>query len=528
MTTGSRALAGTGTLLGLALRRDRAMLPLWAGLLSLTVVSGAGTVGSLYATAAERADLVRSLAVNGSLRAMLGPAFGDSLGALVSWRFGVFAALAAGALSLIVVVRHTREEEESGRQEMLSSAMVGRRAPLTAALLTALIANTALALAITAGLARPTGSATGALALGLAVGLTGMVFAGLAAITAQLTESARAAKGLAAAALGLAYALRAAGDSAAADGSAAPTRLSPLGWAEQIRPYAGERWEFAALLALVALAQIAVAYALTGRRDIGTSFLPSRPGPAAGRIAGPTGLAWRLQRGALLGWTAAFLAAGIAFGSLASGVAALVGENESTRGIFERMGGQTGLTDAFLASITGLFGLVAAVYATSSVLRAHGEETGGRAEPVLAGPVGRTHWAAGHLALALGGSALILTAAGLGMAVGHGTAPGPLLGAALSQLPAVWLLGGLAMALYGVLPRAVVAAWAAVGLTLAVGWIGPALRLPDALLELSPFGLLPKLPGNPMEWRPALVLTALAAALVAVGLAGLRRRDLRS
>ncbi|WP_173264205.1 ABC transporter permease [Streptomyces pacificus] len=528
-----RPLAGTGTLLRLALRRDRIMLPVWVLVITGMVVSGVGSLGTLYDTPEDRTRFAESMAANGSLRSLYGPVFGDSTGALVAWRFGTLAAVLAAVMSLVVVVRHTREEEESGRQEMLSSAMVGRRAPLTAALLTAGVANAAIALLITAGLA---GQGTaGALALGLAIGGTGMLFATAAAVVAQLTESARLAKGVTAAALGLAFVLRAAGDAGTAGDpargglggeSSLLTWLSPVGWAEYVRAYAGERWWVLLLTLGAASAQGAAAYALAGRRDIGRGLLATRPGPAEGRIATASGLAWRLQRAGLFGWAAGFLLAGTVFGGMADGAADLVGDNERTREIFERMGGQTALTDAFLAAMIGMFGLIATLYAVGSVLRMHGEETSQRAEPVLANAVGRTSWAAGHLAVAFGGAVLIMLLAGAGLALGHGGDLSSLTGAALVQVPAVWTLAGVALLLYGAVPGAATAGWAVAGLCLALGWVGPALDLPQAALNLSPFGHLPKLPGPPMDWPPMLVLTALAAALTAAGLAAFRRRDL--
>ncbi|MGV9315870.1 ABC transporter permease [Streptomyces sp. NPDC003691] len=524
------AFAGTGTLLRLALRRDRIALPAWVLALSLVLVSGAGTVESLYGTAAERAELARSLAVNGSLRAFYGPVHGDSLGGLVAWRFGGTVTVLAALMSLLLVVRHTREEEETGRQEMIASGAVGRRAALTAALLTALAANAGIALLVTAGLSGPTGDTAGSLALGLAAGGTGMLFAALAAVAAQLAGSARLARGLTGAALGLAFALRAAGDAGDTGGGSAGgsvlTWLSPLGWAGNLRPFAAERWWVLALIAAAVLFQTAVAYALADRRDLGLSFLPARPGPAEGGLTGAGALARRLQRASLLGWTAGFLLAGIVFGSMAGGVADLVGENEGTREIFERLGGQTALTGAFLAAMAGLFGLVAAVFTVGSVLRLHGEEAGRRAEPVLAGAVGRTTWAAGHLVIAFGGAAVVMAAAGTGLAIGHGEDAGSVIGAALVLLPAVWTLGGLAVLVYGLFPRYTAAAWSVTGLCLAVGWLGPALDLPGAVLELSPYAHLPKMPGAAMDWPPFLILTALAAALVTAGLTALRRRDL--
>ncbi|WP_328866474.1 ABC transporter permease [Streptomyces sp. NBC_00304] len=524
--TGTRQLVGTWALLRLALRRDRIIMPLWVIVLGGSFSSVGKSISSLYATESQRAELAASMNGNSSLRAMYGPVFSDSVGGLVSWRMIAFGAALAAVMSLVVVVRHTREEEETGRQEMLSSAVVGRRAPLTAALLAAVVANAALALVIMAGMAGSGAGGAGAVAIALAVAGVGVLFACTAAIAAQFTESARLAKGLTAAVIGAAFVLKAAGDSATDDGSSVFTWLSPIGWAENVRPYADERWWVLMVIAGAVAVQCAAAYALTGRRDVGMSFLATRPGPARGRISTAFGLAVRLQRGALLGWTVSFAAVGAVFGGLTGGAADLVGDNEKTREIFERMGGQAGLTDAFLASMVSVLGTVAALYIVSSVLRPHGEETAGLAEPVLAGGVGRIGWAAGHLLIAFGGAGLIMVAGGLGLAAGYGHELPAVLGAALIQLPAVWLLGGVTALLYGTLPKAAPAAWGLVGICLALGWIGPALDLPQPVMDLSPFTHLPKLPGAELVWGPAVLLTVLAAALTAGGLAALRRRDM--
>ncbi|NNN36657.1 ABC transporter permease [Streptomyces sp. S3(2020)] len=517
-------LAGTGVLLRFSLRRDRLTVPVWVAVNALMVLSMPSSLKNLYGTPAERADLIHQVSANASFRALIGPVFDTSLGALTAWRVGAYAGLVAAAMSLLIVVRHTRDEEESGRQELVASGMVGRRASLTAALLAAGVANAVLALLVTAGLAGQ--GLTGALALGLGIAGVGMVFATMAAIVAQLTESARLARGLTAGVLGAAFVLRAAGDSARDDGSSALTWLSPLGWLENLRPYADERWWVLLLFAAAVAVQASVAYGLAGRRDVGMSFLPTRPGPAAGRLNSAGALAWRLQRGSVYGWSLAFFVVGIVYGGLTDGVADLVGDNARAREIFERMGGQNDLTDAFLASMVAMMGLVAALYVVGSVLRLHAEETSGRAEPVLANAVGRVRWAAGHLAVAFGGVVLLMLLTGLGFAVGYGGQVGPILGACLVQVAAVWVIGGLAVALYGLLPRLAPAAWGVAGAVLLIGWVGPALDAPRAVLDVSPFGHLPKLPGGEMSWGPVLVLVGLAVVLVAGGLAGLRRRDM--
>ncbi|MFJ8788989.1 ABC transporter permease [Streptomyces sp. NPDC102462] len=500
------------------------MIPVWVAVNALMVLSMPKSLTSLYGTAAARADLLRQMDTNPSLRALIGPVFDDSLGALTAWRVGIYAGALAAVTSLLVVVRHTRDEEESGRQELVSSGMVGRRAPLTAGLLAAVVANAVLALLLVAGLAGHGGF--GALALGLGIAGVGMVFATAAAIVVQLTESARLARGLTAAVLGAAFVLRAAGDSASSDGSSVLTWLSPLGWLENLRSFADERWWVLLLFAAAVAAQAAVAYVLAGRRDTGMSFLPTLPGPARGRLGSAGALAWRLQRGSVLGWSIGFFLAGVVYGGMTDGAADLVRDNKQARDLFERMGGQSGITDAFLASMVGIMGLVAALYVVSSVLRLYGEETAGRAEPVLAGAVGRLRWAAGHLAIAFGGVALLMLLTALGFAAGYGRQVGPILGACLVQVPAVWVVGGLAVLVYGVLPRGAMVAWGVAGAVLLIGWVGPALDVPQVVLDLSPFGHLPKLPGSPMRWGPVLVLLSLAVALVGAGLTGLRRRDL--
>ena len=137
------------------------------------------------------------------------------------------------------------------------------------------------------------------------------MFGAVAAVTAQVAESARAANGLAVGVLGAAFALRAIGDA----GPHWLAWLSPLGWAQAMRAFADERWWLLlALLALAALLRVGAAR-LAARRDLGAGILPPRPGPARGRLRTPLALAWRLQRGALAGWAAGFAILGAAFGA---------------------------------------------------------------------------------------------------------------------------------------------------------------------------------------------------------------------
>jgi len=101
-----------------------------------------------------------------------------------------------------------------------------------------------------------------------------------------------------------------------------------------------------------------------------------------------------------------------------------------------------------------------------------------------------------------------------------------LVGAALVNVPAVWLLAAIALALFGLIPRAVAATWAVLAFCLVVGVLGQSLDLPEWAVNLSPFQHTPALPADDLTMAPLLAMTAVAAGLVFIGFASFRRRDL--
>jgi ABC-2 type transport system permease protein len=513
-------------LLRLARRRDRVMIPAWLLTLAALTALTASSYADLYDTAASRREVVATLGSTPATLAMYGRIYGDSVGAITAWRLGGIAVALAGLMSILLVVRHTRADEESGRAELVGAGAIGRRAPLAAALATAAAADAGLALLVALGLVATGLPAAGSLALGCAFGAAGLVFAGVAAVTAQLAESSRAANGLAVAALGAAYLLRAIGDS----GPHWLSWLSPLGWTQQLRPFAGDRWWVLLPLAALTALLVAAAVRLAARRDLGAGLLPTRPGPARGELRTPPALAWRLQRGLLAGWAAGYAALGAAFGAVASDVGDIIGDNPDVRDALAKLGGAQTLTDAYLAATLQLLGLIAAAYAVQAVLRLRAEETGGRAEPLLATATSRRAWALGHLGIALAGTAALLAAAGLFGGAAHALQTGDagqlprVLGAALAQVPAAWVLAGAAIAVFGLAPRASAATWGLLAAFLVLGELGAVFDLPRALIDVSPFTHAPRLPGGDVTAAP-LWLAAIAAGLAAAGLAGLRRRD---
>ncbi|HEV7899875.1 MAG TPA: ABC transporter permease [Planosporangium sp.] len=524
------AFTGTRALARLALRLDRVRLPVWVLTIAILPAATAAQYMKLYPTE-QSIKQVAGVVTNPSLVAANGPLFGLSLGGLTAWKIGATELILVALMSLLTVVRHTRTEEETGRLELVRAGMVGRYAPLTAALLVAGLANVVIVALVALGLVGTGLPVGGSVALGLAIGVAGLMFAAVAAAAAQLTESARTATAIAAAVLGASYLLRAVGDA----GPTWVSWLSPMGWAMRVRPFAGDRWWVLGLgLGFVAVLT-AVAYALVGRRDLGAGLLPQRPGPAQASpgLRSPLALAWRLHRGILIGWVIGMLLTGAVLGGAADGIGHATGINQQATDLLARMGGRKGLVDAYLAAVFGITGLVAAVYTVQATLRLRAEETSGRAEPLLATRVGRIRWALSHLGFALLGTAVLLAVAGAGAGLVYGLQIHDvggqvprLLAAALVQLPAAWILAGLGAALFGLAPRLAALTWAGLIACLVLLELGALLGASQWLVDVSPFAHVPKLPGSAFTATPLLWLTGITVALAVAGLAGFRRRDI--
>jgi ABC-2 type transport system permease protein len=518
-------------MLRLYLRRDRVSLPLWVLLLSVPLATVyVGSVLKIYPTQAERAGFAASIMASPAQRALYGQVYNDGIGAVGIWKAGMFHLLIAVAV-ILTVIRHTRADEEAGRTELVDSTAVGRYASLSAALMLSFGASIATGAIGAAGLLTTDIPAGGSLAFGAALAGSGLVFTAVAAAAAQLSPSARFARGAAFAVLGVAFTLRAVGD--AGDGKL--SWLSPLGWSLQVRPYAGDRW-WVLLLHLVTTAALTlVSYRLLAGRDVGAGLIAERAGPgtAGSRLSGVYGLAWRLDRGALVLWTVGLCLMGAVMGSVAHGIGDELGDSTVARDIVARMGGTSALEEAFIAVAFTMMGMAAAAFAISLTLRPYRAEAAQLAEATLAGAVSRTRWLASHLVTALLGSAVAMLVSGVAAGLIYGTAAGDLggklaivVGTAAVQLPAVWLLAAVTVGLFGLAPRFTPMAWGVLVGFIAVYLIGSLARFPQWLLDLEPFAHIPHV-GTGFTPAPSLWLLAIDMALIAQGALAFRLRDLR-
>ncbi|CAN5658077.1 exporter of polyketide antibiotics [soil metagenome] len=527
----SRTLTGTLTLLKVALRQDARNIAPWVMLISALSASSILAYAWIFPDPTDRAELAAGLGANPALSLIFGPArdlmTADGFNA---WRAGQLGAFFAGLMAILVVVRNSRAEEDSGRAELIASGVLAREARLAVSVLIAAVASVALGtvcflLTIVCG-----GGVSSTLVLAATFTCSGLIFAGVAAIASQLGSDARTASSMAMATIGICYVLR-----GYLDSSGAPDRvtwLTPLGWLEAARP-GTENNAWPLLLALTfAVVLVLVAFALQRRRDFGQGMIGPRPGPAEAGVVGTVwGLAFTLNRGSLISWLVAFAGLGLAFGNLATSIGDVVAANPAMAQVLASGAASTSdLTFAFLATILQIMALVAAVMGVQIILRIYAEEVDHRVEPLLAGSLGRPTYLASNVVVALLGTAFAVLVAGtcLGL-VAHADDASVSLGDVVRQslvtIPAVWVLVGLAVAVVGTAPTRRLVAWLGVVATFALTILGPTFRLPGWALGVSPLRHVPTVTATSPDWAGLGGLTGVAVLLLAVGFVGFRRRD---
>lgn len=523
-------MTGTWLFVRVFLHRDRWMLVWWGLGAALLYWSQAVSVDGLYASQAELDRAAAMMQHNAGFIAMTGPPRAlNTIGGQVTWQSTAFGAIVAGLMSMFIVGRHTRVEEESGRDELMRSAAVGRFATTTAAFVTALLANILLGALVAGSLIAYPLAVQDSLALGVGLTLCGALFTGVALIAAQLTSTTRGMYGLTGAVIGVSYALRAVGDL----GSAVFSWLSPIGWYQAMHAFSGVRWWPALLLLAGSLLAGFAAYAVFVRRDYGAGVLAARPGPdrAGATLHRVAGLPWRLQRWSVLSWALGLFAGGMAYGSLGEDVEDLLGDSDLSRDMFLQGGGS--IVEAFYASSIVILALVVCGFAISSAGRAYAEEEAGRVESLLATGLSRREWLLGQVAVTVAGTAVVLLAGGVGLGLGYALITGD--GDALLRyvLPTmayvapVLVLAAVARLCFGAVPRLMPLAWLPLLFCVVVMMFGELFRMPQWLQGVSPFEHLALVPAQDFRWAPFLALLALAAGFSALGQVAFLRRDIR-
>jgi ABC-2 type transport system permease protein len=534
---------GLGTLLRLRLRRDRWQIVGWVGGLGLLLLFSAVAVGKEYATEAQRLAVLRLAVTDPSILAVRGAPQGTSAGAMLAFEILGFLALMAALMSTFLAVRNSRADEESGRAELVASTSAGRISPTVATIIEGLIANVLVAIVVTVALLLVGLPSTGSLLFGLGVGGTGVAFLGVGLLSAQLFSTSRGANGFAGALVGVAYLVRGVGDATglrASDGfritSGPASWASPIGWAQQMVPYAGDNpWPVLLDVALAAVL-IVVTIALQSVRDTGAGLIAARNGRtgASPALRGPTSLAWRLQRSSIISWGIGALLIAFFAGSIGPTAVDSLKSNAAVSKVIASLvpGGTGALLPIFIAAMMGIVGLIVSGCVLQVVMRLRQEEALGTAEVVLATRVGRIRWFAGYLVVGVAAAVVILFLCGafagaMFAQAGGSELFGQTVAAAMVQLPAVIIYIALLGLVFATVPRATIpVGWVMLALGAFLGQFGGMMNLPQWVRDISPSSHTPVVPLPDADWSGAWWLLGLSVvALILAGLL-LRRRDL--
>jgi len=557
------------------LRRERVTSSVWIAGLVFCIV---GLVpGMREALDADSQTALFAMVENPALVSMMGPAYAlvnESFGALYTTLMLLLSALTVGLMNIFLVIRHTRADEEKWRYEVVRSLPVGRLANLNATLMTAVVVNVILSILIGLGMyafGDESMSFNGSMLWGAALGVTGLVFAAIAALFSQLCSSSRSAIGYSFGALMIIYLLRAPGDmdmrfiggQVITGDMEILSLISPLGLVCRVQAYAGDFWWPIFAMIGVAVVIATLAFYLNSIRDIDQGLIPARRGRAEGSalMRSPGGLAFKLLRTAIIIWIIGMFSLGAAYGTVAGEIDQFMASNDMWQ---QLMIGPTGievmteagftpeqileviktevsklgytLTELFMSAITNIMGVFTIVPLFLFILRVKNEEKDIRSELVLATPVCRYKYLAGYAVIAFASAIVIQFFLAVGLhAVAMSVLPNPdelplsfLLAANMVYLPAQWIMLGIAILLIGLAPKATGVLWGYFTFALFFMFFGRINLFPDWLQNFTPFGYIPQLPVDEINYLTLGLLTAVAAVLTAAGFYFYGKRDINA
>jgi polyether ionophore transport system permease protein len=531
-----RARAGggpAGALIGRSFRDARALTIVFTYLFA--VYSFVQPVGyrRVYTTQASREAFAHSFATNPGLRLLYGePHNVAAVAGYTAWRVGGVLAIAAAIFGVLAAVRALRGEEDAGRTELVLAGIVSRRTVYLAAMAAIGAATLILWAAEFAGFAVGGLPVGGAAYLALTTASVIPVFAGIGAVASQIAPSRRLAAEISGGAAGLFFLLRVIADTVA--GAGWLRWVTPLGWAEEMRPFAGARPAVLLLPVVATALLLGVAARLGATRDVGSGLIRERTGasPRLWLLSSPTAQALRGQRDGLIAWAGSFVVFSFILGVVASSVSSS-GIPASADSAFAKLGAGSILTPSgYLAFIFFFYVLGISLFACAQIGNARHEEASQQLETLLALPVGRTGWLAGRLLIAACACAVISLLSGLltwaGATAGGTSVPvGQMLEAGANCLPAALLFLGIAALAYAAAPRVSAAiGYGVIVLTFLWQAVGALLGAPGWLVGLTPFAHIGLVPAAPFRAAAAVVMIGIGLAATVAALAVFRRRDL--
>jgi ABC-2 type transport system permease protein len=540
----------TGKLVHFFLKRERIIAAVWIAVLVLFSAALAPGLAQMFPDEQARMDVI-AIYDNPIMVSMMGPIYGDSTGALYSSMMLLWYIIAVAVMNVFLAIRHTRADEEQGRAEVIRSLPVGRLAGVHAAMLTAVVINAILAVLTGAAMAATRTESmdfAGCMLYGAVAGAVGLVFAAIALVFCQLSQSTSGSAGLSFLTLGVFYMMRAAGDA----GSEILSLISPLGLALRSKIFMDNSIVPLLLLLIIASAIAALAYKLNQMRDLGQGFIAAKAGAnhAAKSLLSPFGLSLRLLRKMVIIWLIVMLCAGASYGTVIGDIGSYVSNmpqyleivglppeviealsDEEIDGLTEEYADM--ITEYFGVFITGMMTLIGLIPVLIAGMAIRTEEKQGRLEQVISSSVSKGRYLCGFVVISFAITVLMQLATAVGLYAVAATGDNNpftlsgLIAAYSAYLPAMWVMLGAAIFLVGAFPKLTSIIWGYYGLVCFLVFVGgmPDV-IPQPLTLLSPMKYVPQLPLESVNWGAMTALTLIAAMLTVAGIIAYRRRDM--
>ena len=523
---------GTGALIRLFLRRDRCLLLLWIFFSVALVFVIAVTFTAIGGQNLE--DVLSEFNKDPLISALLGPVMSVDISGAIVWRGVSQLSLALGIGSLLIVIKNTRTDEETGRSELTRAYPVGRHANQTAALIISIVGNIIAGILIALSIIALGGDTRGSFIFGATLSIIGYFFAGVGALGAQLKENSSTARGIGIAALGIGLVMAILNNFGG--GYTFLRWITPMAWQRVTSPFAGNYGWGLLYCAILASVPIIIAYKLSAHRDMGAGIFLDKSGlaEASPRFSSPLALAWRLHQKSFIGWMLGI----VLYIAVFAAISPSLSDDGGMSNWLSSLGGtswseEVGLGYVFISVSIYLMSIFAAAYAMTAVSRLKKEETEGRVEMLLDKPVSRIRWMSSHLIIASLCSAVLLLVMGIVGGLFYGIAAGdvsggfwPVLIMSVSKIPPVLIFLGITALLYGLYPKIMVLGWGIwlSSVMLELAWEGQIIDW--TIMQISPFAYTHyTIDITNMPVIPLFLLLCISSILTLIGLWGFRNRN---
>lgn len=525
---------GTNRIIGLLFKQNGLKISLW--LFGLIGVSLATVTAYTTIYTGEKEIFEFGLTMqNPAMVAMLGKAYQVetfNLGAVFASEMLLFSAIAVSVMNILLVTSSTRMDEEEGRLELIRALPVGRLSYLLAGIILMVIVNSVLFIFLSIGLGSFMHESFNLESVMLYSGVlvsTGLFFAGVAAVAAQLTATTRGALGISFGGMITAYTVRAVGDVS----NEGLSLISPLGWTVRTKVFVDNQWWPIIFLVCGAATLLVSAFYLNHKRDINAGLLPDKKGKryASHFLKSRFGLTWRLEKGTILSWAIGIFLMSAAFGSILGDLEAYFSDFELVQKVLPD-GSTASMIEQFITLLIGIMSVFAAIPTVSILLKLKKEERMGRTENFYSRAVSRSEIMGSYYIVAFLTGILMQMLIGIGLyasasqAVEKSIGLGTILVSALVYVPAIWVVLGLATLLVGAFPKGAGLVWGYVLFAILVIYLGNLLEFPEWLNRLSAFYYVPQLPNEEVSWLPLSLLSIVGITLSALGFLGYNKRDI--